>query len=97
MTPVPVTPRVASITAVATGGTAVVAFTGPVNGFLLRNPTGATDPIFWSLVDAATTTAGGTISDLPAGNSVIWDAQLASGVQLSVNCAAAQSFTCFIW
>lgn len=97
MTPVPVTPRVASTTAVGTGGTAVVAFTGPVNGFYLANDASGATAMTWSLVGTAGTTVSAGTVGLAVNGSVMWTEPLASGVQLSVNCGSAQSFNCIVW
>lgn len=93
--PTPVNPRVAAITSVTTGNQAVTAFSGPVSGFLLMAGTAA---ITYSLTGTAGSSVGGGTFALAAGQWLLFDTQLASGVSLSVNAtASATGFGCIVW
>jgi hypothetical protein len=92
----PVLPAPCAVAAVATGGTAVTAMSGPANGFTLQN-TQASAALFYNLSGVATTTAGGGNFSLAAGAQFTFPGQLASGFALSVNAAAAVPFACTRW
>jgi hypothetical protein len=94
MTPTPVTPRVAPVTSIATGGTAVTAFSGPCNGFMLK---AAANALYWRLTGTASTTEGGGTLALAAGASLMWTEPLANGVSLSVNGNTPGAFDCIVW
>ena len=94
-----VTPTAASASTVATGGTAVTVASGPINGGVVANPSTATEVLFISLVTAspATTTAGGAIFALAAGQ--VWNLPaLASGVTVTANAATSgHVFSAVVW
>jgi len=93
--PIPVTPRACDVTTVATGGTAVTAFSGPANGFVLENPSTATEPLLYSLIGSAASTQGGSTFDLAAGAVIQFNPQLSGSVNLSVNAATnGHAFSC---
>lgn len=95
MVPVPVTPTQATVTTVTTSGTAVTAFEGPCNGFLLQ--AGGT-PIYYSLTGVAGTTVGGGTFMLSAGSQLLWDNALTGEVSLSVNASTNDiPFACARW
>ena len=60
-------PTAGNSTAVATGGVAVVAVSGPLNGCYIKNPTAATQSLFVDPVAAPNTTEGGTNGVLSPG------------------------------
>ncbi|MDE2106746.1 MAG: hypothetical protein KGL39_56550 [Patescibacteria group bacterium] len=97
-TPVPVTPQACAVTTIATGGTAVTALAGPANGFMIANPTGASETLEFALSGVASTTQGGNTFGLAAGSILRFDGQIAAGVNLSVNAAtSAHAFSCARW
>lgn len=94
-TPIPVTPRACDVTTVATGGTAVTALSGPANGFVLENPTTATEVLLYSLSGTAGSSQGNGTFGLAAGASLQFSAPLAAGTALSVNAATTgHAFAC---
>lgn len=96
--PVPVNPRACLVTTVTTGGTAVTAYSGPVNGFLLKNPIAATENLEVNFVGTATTTESGTTYALPAGGTLSFTTMLGASFSLSVNAAtSAHAFVCSVW
>ena len=95
--PSPVLPRAASVTTVTTGGTAVNAFSEPVNGFLLQNPIGATETLYFNMVGTAATTASGSTFGLAAGGQFLFEGPTQT-ITLSVNAAtSAHVFSCIVW
>lgn len=95
---VPVAPRPCDVATVTTGGTAVTAFSGPANGFLLQNPTGASEALLYNVTGTASTTQGGGTFGLAAGSSVLFNTALSAGASLSVNAAtSAHAFSCARW
>lgn len=94
-TVVPVAPQTCAVTAIVTGGTAVTAFTGPANGFMLQNT--ASPSLFYSLSGAASTTEGGGTFALATGQWFVFPGQMSGSASLSVNAAATQSFACMRW
>jgi hypothetical protein len=98
-----VTPRACTTTTVVTGGTAVVALTGPVNGFYIVNPTTAADQgiataeaLFVDPVNTATVAGNNTNSSIAAGNS--YSGVPLSSATVSVNAVTAgHKFTCVRW
>ncbi len=99
-----VTPRACGgATSVATGGTAVVALTGKVNGYYIVNPLSATDqglgavePLYIDTTTTATTTASGTNAALAPGQP--FGGIFGSSTNVSVNAASSgHNFTCVRW
>lgn len=98
-----VTPFVCPIVSVTTGGTAVKAIPGPVNGAVIANPSDATETLFVDQVMTATTTKSGSNYPLAAGQSwyVVPHSVGPAGSApkgVSVNAAtSAHSFFCIMW
>ena len=100
-------PRAGSVTQIATGGTAVVIASGPINGGYVQNPASALDqaitsaePLYVDPVNSPGSTPGsgnGTCSPLsPGGNYSIL--ALASGQELRANAATSgHKFTVVTW
>ena len=99
----PFRPRACDVTTVSTGGTAVTAISGPVNGYYIFNPLlavdqgiGAAEPLYIDTVGTATTSGNAT-------NSAIAPGQAFYGIGLtnttvSVNAATTgHAFTCVRW
>lgn len=80
-----VTYTAAALSTIAVGGTAVNALTAGTikTGFDLKNPSTATEPLFFNLVGTATTTESGSTFALPIGASYHGTAGTAQA--LSVN------------
>jgi hypothetical protein len=103
--PVPVTPRACDTTTVSTGGTAVSAITGPVNGYIIVNPTSAAnqgietaEDLALNMVTSATTTENGTTIELVPGQSYTWTQQSPLTNPVSVNAATSgHEFACERW
>lgn len=102
-----VTPAAGSAAAVATGGTAVTAVTGPINGGFITNPSNAArqaiaaaEPLYVDMVGTPGSTdavANGTTSALDLGQSYTLPA-LATGVTVKVNAATnGHKFTVVTW
>jgi hypothetical protein len=99
-----VTPRACGgATSVTTGGAAVVALTGKVNGYYIVNPLSATDqgigavePLYIDTTTTATTTASGTNAALAPGQP--FGGIFGSTTNVSVNAATSgHNFTCVRW
>src|SRR6185312_4208000 len=83
-------PRALALSVVATGGTAVVAITGPISGGYIANPPNAAS-------QGTGATGNGTTSVLGNGASFTLPA-LAAGVTVKVNAATSgHKFTGTVW
>jgi hypothetical protein len=90
-------------TVVTTGGAAVVALTGKVNGYYIVNPLSATDhglgavePLYIDTTTTATTTASGTNAALAPGQP--FGGIFGSNTNVSVNATTSgHNFTCVRW
>ena len=93
-----VTPTAASTYTVATGGTAVTAIAASTiaHGFVVRNPTTATEAGCFSITGTATITPGGGNACLNAGESYEYDGPVSTA--LSINAATSgHVFTIWYW
>ena len=93
-----VTPTAASTYTIATGGTAVTAIAASTiaHGFVVRNPTTATEAGCFSITGTATTTAGGGNACLNPGESYEYDGPVSTA--LSINAATSgHVFTIWYW
>ncbi len=104
---VKVTPVAGTVSKVTTGGTAVTAITGPINGGFLRNPVNAArqkiataEPLYYDMVGVPGSTeaaANGTTDALDPGD-VLSIPPLATGVTLQVNAAtSSHAFSIEVW
>ena len=95
-------------TAVATGGTAVTAVSGPINGGYIINPPnlagqgiGAAEALYIDMVGTPGSTDAannGTTSSLPATGGTFTLPPLATGVNVKVNAATTgHKFTVVTW
>jgi|SRR6185312_4360267 len=100
-------PRALALSVVATGGTAVVAITGPISGGYIANPPnaasqgiGAAENLYVDMVGtpgSTDATGNGTTSVLGNGASFTLPA-LAAGVTVKVNAATSgHKFTGTVW
>lgn len=96
-----VTPFACPITQVTTGGTAVTAIPGPVNGGIIWNLTNATDPLFVNQTGVAITTEGAgnfPLVSTSTAPSPAWYVIPSSRLGVSVNAADnAHAFGCLYW
>lgn len=96
-----VTPFACPVTQVVTGGTAVTAIPGPVNGGIIWNPTNATDQLFVNQSGVATTTEGGgnyPLTSTSTAPSPGWYVIPHSRLGVSVNSAdSSHAFGCLYW
>jgi hypothetical protein len=101
------TPTAATVSVVATGGTAVTVLTGPINGGVIINPPNAAaqdialaESLYISMVGtpgSTDATANGTTIVLAAGASFTLPA-LATGVTVKANAATSgHKFTAIDW
>lgn len=101
--PALVVPRACDVTTVTTGGTAVNAFSGPVNGYYIVNPLTladegivAAEPLLLNPAGAATAAANGTTEALPPG--AIFAGIAGSTGPVSINAVTSgHKFTCVRW
>lgn len=102
-----VTPRAGSASAIVTGGTAITAVSGPINGGYVTNPSdaaaqgiGVAENAYIDMVGtpgATDAAANGTTSLLQPGQTFALPA-LAAGVNVKLNAAtAAHAFTVVVW
>jgi hypothetical protein len=104
-----ITPAAGALDAVATGGTAVTAISGPVNGGFIVNPataagqslTGAPENLYLDMVGAPGSTdaaAFGTTLTLYPGDRFDLPYAIATGVSVKVNAATSgHTFTSVQW
>jgi len=101
------TPKAAAASSITTGGTAVSALVGPINGGYIYNPASAAgqkiataEDLNFNLVGAAGSgDANGNGSNMTLAPGFGWNIPaLAAGVTLSVNAAtSSHAFTVFAW
>jgi hypothetical protein len=101
-------PTAAARNTVATGGTAVVVVSGPVNGFYILNPlttagqkiSGAAENLYVDLINTPNSTDAaclGTTIVLQPGQSYV-SGGVPSGITVEVNAASTgHFFPCFSW
>ncbi len=98
-----VKPHACDKTTVVTGGSAVVAISGPVNGYYIVNPLttidegiGTVEPLYVDTTTTATTTGSGTNTALAPGQPFYGIG--GSNVAVSVNAAtSSHAFSCVRW
>lgn len=102
------TPAAGTATIITTGGTAVIAITGPVKGGYVTNPEIAADqgistaePLYVDPVNPPGSTAGsgsGTAQTLDPGQNWVLPCAIPAGVTVRVNAATTgHKFTVVIW
>jgi hypothetical protein len=91
-----VQPRACDTATVVTGGTAVVAVTGPYNGYRISNPIGASESLFVDPVGVANTDGTGTTSGVAAGAPFSFSVPAAGDVSVSAATDGHQ-FACVRW
>lgn len=102
------TPRAGTVSVVTTGGTAVTAIAGPINGGYILNPPNAAsqgisaaENLYVDMVSApgsTDATANGTTTLVPAGGNPFVIPAIGAGVNVQVNAASnGHKFTIVWW